>query len=633
MAAAKYLCGAAVLASAVFSANVEESTAENPSEATVLSPQHAEAAAAATPQEEEVEAGRELWGAPAWGGHYYWPPRPYYGKGGKSGGNGSWSGGKGGKSGGDDDDGWSGWSGWSGRPSWGGWPADDDGYYYGKGGKSGSYGGKGAKSGSYSDDDDGWSWGGGWPGWGPPPPRPCYCPPGKSGKTKGGKTKGRGLEAESAGGGDAEGRQLWGSPWYGPHYSGCHCGWPNYGGYGWGRPPAWGGQWVYVGGWSHHHYHHSLGKSGKSGGYDDDGYYYGDDAFNWSGDGWTGPAAPNNDEIQEVVEIYSKGGHVAGWRDDGWDNDGYYKEDIDFVRAEIVKLVEASNRELIPKFIRLGFHDCVGGCDGCIDPTDADNRGLEEAIDAISYITDKYNDSYSRADVWALATLVSADLAITGGRPDGLHFPMRYIGRKDCSGADSKGLGGPEVKMPSNDFTTHELLEFFREYFGFDTEEVVVIMGVHSVGVAHRENVGFGHIGEESGWAFNAKDYILDNRYYGMLTGGEGRDWELELAENNGGIPNRYQWVHRSGADESPIMTNSDIALVRDLQGHIVADSEGNNGLVTCGYAPTSKAPQGYPTCPMARATLELMEDYSMDNAKFLTSFGRVLAKMLKNGY
>lgn len=119
----------------------------------------------------------------------------------------------------------------------------------------------------------------------------------------------------------------------------------------------------------------------------------------------------------------------------------------------------------------------LGGCDGCIDPTDADNRGLEEAIDAISYITDKYNDSYSRADVWALATLVSADLAITGGRPDGLHFPMRYIGRKDCSGADSKGLGGPEVKMPSNDFTTHELLEFFREYFGFDTEEVVVIMG------------------------------------------------------------------------------------------------------------------------------------------------------------
>jgi len=152
------------------------------------------------------------------------------------------------------------------------------------------------------------------------------------------------------------------------------------------------------------------------------------------------------------------------------------------------------------------------------------------------------------------------------------------------------------------------------------------------VGVAHRENVGFGHVGKETGWTFNAEDYILDNRYYGMITDQE-RDWELELAKNDGDIPNRYQWVHRSGADESPIMTNSDIALVRDLQGHIVADSEGNNGLVTCGYAPTSKAPRGYPTCPMASATLEFMEDYYMDNDKFLISFERVLSKMLKNGY
>ena len=202
MTATKYLCGVAMLASAAFSANVEE--------AMVPSAQHALAGTTATTPAEEEAAGRELWGAPAWGGHYYRPPRPYYGKGGKSGGYGYRPGGKGGKSSGyDNDDGW--WSGWGGRPS--------------KGGKSGSYGGKGGKggkSGNYSG-GGGWSWGGGWPGWGPPPPRPCYCPRGKSGKTKGGKRKGRGLEAESPEGGDAEGRQLWGSPWYGPPNYGCHC--------------------------------------------------------------------------------------------------------------------------------------------------------------------------------------------------------------------------------------------------------------------------------------------------------------------------------------------------------------------------------------------------------------------------
>ena len=60
------------------------------------------------------------------------------------------------------------------------------------------------------------------------------------------------------------------------------------------------------------------------------------------------------------------------------------------------------------------------------------------------------------ADIWALTTLVIADLAVLEGRLRGLHFRMRYIGRKDCYGADLKGIGGPDVEMPSNDYTTHE---------------------------------------------------------------------------------------------------------------------------------------------------------------------------------
>ena len=152
--------------------------------------------------------------------------------------------------------------------------------------------------------------------------------------------------------------------------------------------------------------------------------------------------------------------------------------------------------------------------------------------------------------------------------------------------------------------------------------------------MAHREHVGYGHIGKETGWTYNAKDYILDNRYFKMLVGDDYQEWELELAENGGGIANRYQWVLKGDVDEFAIMTNSDVALVRDLEGHMEEDSEGNSGKVTCGYAPTSKAPQGYSTCPMASATMEFVEDYSKNNDKFLISFERVLAKMLtNNGY
>ena len=114
----------------------------------------------------------------------------------------------------------------------------------------------------------------------------------------------------------------------------------------------------------------------------------------------------------EVPEpIYSKGGNPGGWKDDGWDNDGHYKADIGYVRSEVTRLIDESERELIPKFLRLGFHDCVGGCDGCVDLTNRDNTGLKEPIEAIFPIVDKFKESYSRADIWALATLVAADVS------------------------------------------------------------------------------------------------------------------------------------------------------------------------------------------------------------------------------
>eukprot|EP00571_Detonula_confervacea_P013404 CAMPEP_0172302870 /NCGR_PEP_ID=MMETSP1058-20130122/4522_1 /TAXON_ID=83371 /ORGANISM="Detonula confervacea, Strain CCMP 353" /LENGTH=306 /DNA_ID=CAMNT_0013013519 /DNA_START=488 /DNA_END=1407 /DNA_ORIENTATION=- len=239
------------------------------------------------------------------------------------------------------------------------------------------------------------------------------------------------------------------------------------------------------------------------------------------------------------------------------------------LRESVEMLIEESERELIPKYLRLGFHDCVGGCDGCVDLENADNNGLLEPIEAIASIVDRYKEWYSRADIWAMATLVSADMSLValgddGGlideRPDGIQFAMSYIGRKDCEGADAMGLGGPDIEMPSNDLTTHELLDFFSDKFDFNSEEAVTIMGAHAVAVATRENVGFGNLGKEEGWVFEAEEYVLDNRYYDILLGkgdnieSSGPKWELELVHNNGTIPDRYQWFHeKEGTDERPM--------------------------------------------------------------------------------
>lgn len=40
---------------------------------------------------------------------------------------------------------------------------------------------------------------------------------------------------------------------------------------------------------------------------------------------------------------------------------------IDAARADIASVIRAHPENLAAKFVRMGFHDCVGGCDGCIE--------------------------------------------------------------------------------------------------------------------------------------------------------------------------------------------------------------------------------------------------------------------------
>jgi hypothetical protein len=303
-------------------------------------------------------------------------------------------------------------------------------------------------------------------------------------------------------------------------------------------------------------------------------------------------------------------------------------------------LIDESDRALIPKFLRLGFHDCVGRiCDGCIDLSDPDNRGLEEAIDGIYPTVEKFVGQYSRADIWALATIVAADNAAIEDRPEDLVFPMRFFGRVDCEGGNERGVGGPIVPMPSSDLTTHELFEFFALEFDFNERETVIIMGAHAVAVAQRANVGFGNIGREDGWVDNANSYILNNRYYPSV---QAPTWHQEFLNNEQfGVTNRYQWYIDPQGDH-PIMLNVDIALVRDLDGFIVTDENGVEGLTLCLFTeqaefdiPTSTSGvhiDDVPLCPHS-SSKGIVEEFGGDNHAFLFAFEKTLEKMVTTGY
>ena len=345
----------------------------------------------------------------------------------------------------------------------------------------------------------------------------------------------------------------------------------------------------------------------------------------WTGDAWSKDSWVGGDHSLPI-----------GWDEDGWDVNDHYKDYLKHLRADIVQLIEDSDRALLPKCLRLAFHDCIDGCDGCIDVDVLDNRGLEDPVELLFPLVQKYRDKLSRADVWAYCAVVATDMAVIDNRPEDLKLHMHYIGRNDCKGADEKGFGGPEVVMYEPYLTTHEMIQFFHNRFGFDAYESVVLMGVHSAAVTHRENLGFGNLGRKDGWVYDAEQYKLSNSYYTSMIDNV---WKLQKVENFGLVPDRYQW-HFGEENNGPIMLTADMSLLWNFDGFIVTDRGGVEGKVTCRANSDEEFevweegdPEDVPMCPMAAETSTFVEELGEDSTQFLFAFAAVLNKMITNGY
>jgi Peroxidase len=159
---------------------------------------------------------------------------------------------------------------------------------------------------------------------------------------------------------------------------------------------------------------------------------------------------------------------------------------------------------LAATYLRLGFHDCVpngdtGGCDGCLNLSNPSNFGLLPAVKALQpIVTDLENPilGVSRADIWAYAVLVAAEVSQSN-----LVFTDSFrVGRKNCetigtcdAGNQDCSIDGPDqaTDFPSSDYTSHQLLKFMHSHFGFDSDQTVAIMGAHTLGFAFPHHSGY----------------------------------------------------------------------------------------------------------------------------------------------
>ena len=75
--------------------------------------------------------------------------------------------------------------------------------------------------------------------------------------------------------------------------------------------------------------------------------------------------------------------------------------------------------------VRLSFHDCVGGCDGCINIENDSNNGLADLIDALDlvYTDNDFGDILSRADHWAIMGIWAVQSTIDNAVSNGYAVP------------------------------------------------------------------------------------------------------------------------------------------------------------------------------------------------------------------
>lgn len=322
-----------------------------------------------------------------------------------------------------------------------------------------------------------------------------------------------------------------------------------------------------------------------------------------------------------------------------------------------IRDVMASDELMGPKFVRLGFHDCVGGCDGCVDLTFADNAGLNLPIEALQPIVDSHENlqlGISRADIWALAAHIAADVAQTRSSTK-VDFRMEFIGRQNCetthttcfdvniNARECSATLGPHVHLPSSHITTEELFHFFSEEFGFDIQETVALMGAHTLGALKREHSGFDG---PNGWVRD--NLLLNNDYYHELVGGQQPDVTLDELINGAPpwdkvrfnnedlaeIPNQPAWIafppalNGIGTTEI-IMLNADMALVRELNRTNMAE----DGTVNCAFVAFFASRDSIPRCPHAVQSFDFAVEYKFNNELWLNDFAQVYKKMLNHGY
>eukprot|EP00931_Biecheleriopsis_adriatica_P015182 TRINITY_DN11755_c0_g1_i1.p1 TRINITY_DN11755_c0_g1~~TRINITY_DN11755_c0_g1_i1.p1 ORF type:complete len:995 (-),score=146.79 TRINITY_DN11755_c0_g1_i1:47-2974(-) len=269
------------------------------------------------------------------------------------------------------------------------------------------------------------------------------------------------------------------------------------------------------------------------------------------------------------------------------------KSQYDEISGDVQRLLRGLNgscdEEICPQadfagcVLRMAGHDFMdfqwgeqGGSDGCIDFEDPDNRGLEPCLVSEGFLHEgefggasllttyqKFCSIISLADFFVIAAeAVMSETRANAGSTTNFKAMFRY-GRttaSECSFAQGR-LPDPEVGCSATE-------KVFLRHLDLSWEESAALMGVHTLGRAHRQNSGY-----HGWWSDPGNSRKFNNNYYVSLLS---KAWGARVVEEG-----KHQWDrvdtgaqgHESSGNE--MMLNTDLCLA--FSDVAAADAVKNN--------------------------------------------------------
>lgn len=288
--------------------------------------------------------------------------------------------------------------------------------------------------------------------------------------------------------------------------------------------------------------------------------------------------------------------------------------DVTYIKKKLRSVVRGP---FIPTAVRLAFHDCVGGCNGCLNLDNASNNGLGVLVASLDtlYTVNGYDSLLSRADFWALAGIYAVDKAIelnnAACTSDDCQVPESGLvfqwGRVDCDTAPTTTDVG---NFPSANWDHSQVMDYFFDEFGFNDIETVALLGAHTLGNAETANSGY------NGPWISGEIIFFNNEYYKKLA-----DSSISWTHRDNDGNNHWQW--RSAA-AGAFMLNVDMALSKD----ITVDSD--TGKSSCGFL--NRGPQGDGGSCNDASTADIVKEFAESNDLWIENFTAVFTKMLAHG-